>query len=348
MMRVAIVNDLRLAVEALRRVVASIPEAEVAWVAMDGAEAVRRCHEDRPDVVLMDLLMPVMNGVESTRRIMTECPCPILVVTATVDGNSLLVYDALGHGALDAVNTPTIGTGGDMSGAAALVRKIEQVRRLSEFETASSKSISGVSAAGANAGVASGRSSPPILAIGASTGGPQALATVLAQLPRDFDWPVLVVQHVDAEFVGGLATWLGEKVGRRVSVAGSGVPRPGEVAIAGSDRHLIMEPDGRLATVTEPSNVLHRPSVDVMFSSLARNPGSTGVAVLLTGMGRDGAAGLLELHRAGWSTIAQDEASSVVWGMPGAAARLGAAQELLPIERIGSRVADLWRAHRTG
>jgi two-component system response regulator WspF len=355
MMRVAIVNDLRLAVEALRRVVATIPGAEVAWVAMDGAEAVRRCCEDRPDVVLMDLVMPVMDGVESTRRIMEECPCPIVVVTATVEGNCSLVYHALGHGALDAVNTPTIGIGGDMSGATPLIRKIEQVRRMSELEAgprrsspAASTDQSMLRATAAERSPASFRGvGSPVLAIGASTGGPQALAKVLSALPPEFDWPVLVVQHVDAEFVEGLATWLGEQVRRPVSIAVPGLPSRGRVAIAGSNLHLVMETGGRLGTAVEPSDVLHRPSVDVLFSSLASRPGGAGIAVLLTGMGRDGAAGLLELRRAGWSTIAQDEATSVVWGMPGAAVRLDAAEEVLPLDRIGARIADLWQVHRT-
>lgn len=343
MIRVAIVNDLRLAVEALRRVVVSMPDAEVAWVAMDGAEALERCRDDRPDVVLMDLIMPVMDGAESTRRIMEECPCPIIVVTATVDGNCSLVYRALGHGALDAVNTPTIGTSGGVSGAEALIRKIEQVKRMAA-ENATSPSLAG---AAKRAASATARLGLPVLAIGASTGGPQALAKVLSDLPDRLDWPVLVVQHVDAEFVAGLASWLGEQVGRSVAVAEPGPLKAGMVLLAGSNRHLVVLSDGTLGYADEPVGALHRPSIDVLFSSLAQRPGPAGVAVLLTGMGRDGASGLLQLRRSGWSTIAQDEATSVVWGMPGAAARLGAAEETLPIDRIGPRIGELWRLDPT-
>lgn len=339
-MRIAIVNDMRLAIEALRRVVASVPDASVAWIAEDGRQALEKCRADRPDVVLMDLIMPVMDGVESTRRIMAECPCPIVVVTATVDGNASKVYDALGHGALDAVNTPTLGPAGDVGGAEALVRKIEMVRRMRRI---------------APAPIAAAASAPPceppvrregerLVAIGASTGGPQALAKVLSALPRDFPLPIVVVQHVDAEFVPGLVRWLGDQVGRTVRLAEPGPLRPGEVLVAGHNRHLVVDAAGRLAYRDEPSELAHRPSVDVLFQSLAERGAAGGVAALLTGMGRDGAAGLLALRQAGWCTIAQDRGSSVVWGMPGAAVQLGAACEVLPLEEIAARIAR--EAHR--
>jgi two-component system response regulator WspF len=129
-MRIAIVNDMLLACEALRRVVLSVPEHQVAWTARDGAEAIERARADRPDLILMDLVMPRMNGVEATRRIMAESPCPILIVTATVGGPMNKVFEAMGHGALDAVNTPTLGPQGEVQGAAALLDKIATVGKL--------------------------------------------------------------------------------------------------------------------------------------------------------------------------------------------------------------------------
>ena len=340
-MRIAIVNDMRLAIEALRRVVASVPDAEVAWIAEDGLQALEKCRADRPDVVLMDLIMPVMDGVESTRRIMAECPCPIVVVTATVDGNASKVYDALGHGALDAVNTPTLGPKGDVAGGETLVRKIEMVRRMRRSASATREQGSPASPAPVTtpAPCEANRGGPQLVAIGASTGGPQAVASILTSLPTSFPLPILVVQHVDAEFVPGLVRWLAEQAGRPVRLAEPGEIRPGEVLVAGHNRHLVVEAPGRLAYRDEPSDVAHRPSVDVLFRSLAELRGICGIAALLTGMGRDGAEGLLALRHAGWCTIAQDRRSSVVWGMPGAAVQLGAACDVLPIGEIAPRIA---------
>ena len=335
-MRIAIVNDMRLAIEALRRVVMSVPGAEVAWIAEDGLQALEKCRDDRPDVVLMDLIMPVMDGVESTRRIMAECPCPIVVVTATVDGNASKVYDALGHGALDAVNTQTLGPQGDVGGAESLVRKIEMVRRMHRPAAPSRDAIA--APASPSTPCAPARRAARLVAIGASTGGPQALATILSSLPKAFTLPVVVVQHVDAEFVPGLVRWLADQVDRPVRIAEPGPIAAGEVVVAGHNRHLVVEGADRLAYRDEPSDVAHRPSVDVLFRSLAELRGGCGIATLLTGMGRDGAEGLLALRRAGWCTIAQDRGSSVVWGMPGTAVQLGAACDVLPLSEIASRI----------
>jgi two-component system, chemotaxis family, response regulator WspF len=341
MMRVAIVNDLAVACEALRRAVLSDPGLSIAWIARDGVEAVASASRDRPDVVLMDLIMPRMDGVAATREIMRVAPCPILVVTATVSGNAALVYEALGAGALDAVNTPTISAAGGVDGAKDLLRRIHLVGR--------SQSGGALRAAGA----APARSPesptpvptpvprpahPAIVAIGASTGGPRAIARVLAAMPKPMPWTVLVVQHVSSEFVAGFAEWLAGESGRAVRLARAGVrPANDEVLVAGEDRHLVLAGDGTLAYSDEPRDLLHRPAVDELFLSLARNA-APGVAVLLTGMGRDGADGLARLRAAGWHTIAQDEATSVVWGMPGAAHRMGAAVETLPLESIGAAV----------
>lgn len=330
-MRVAIVNDLRMATETLRRVVVSRPGTEIAWTAIDGQDALAKCKADVPDLILMDMIMPVMDGVESTRRIMRECPCPIVVVTATVEGNASKVFDALGHGALDAVNTPRLGLGGSVEGGAELLRKIDLVEMLKRPAKAGP-----VRTIAPFLHPASGSST--LLAIGASTGGPQALVEVLSALPKPFGQPIIVVQHVGIEFVPGLADWLGRQAGLPMRlVTAPEVPAAGTVYLGGREAHLVLDTSGRLAMRDEPREPLHKPAVDVLFDSLASS-GRRGVAVLLTGMGRDGAEGLLGLHKAGWWTIAQDRESSVVWGMPGEAVRLGAADEVLPLGRIAPAV----------
>ena len=332
-MRVAIVNDLKLAVEVLRQSVLRIPGAEVAWIAEDGRQAIERCAQDLPDLVLMDMQMPVMDGAIATREIMRRTPCPIIVVTASIQANLDRVYDALGAGALDVTTTPTFGPSGSIDGLDSLARKIDHVRQLDRGHDVRVREVATSAPRGQG-----------IIAIGASTGGPQALA---AALPRGMALaaPVVIVQHIDRAFAPGLAEWLGRETGHTVVLAQDGqAPTTGTVHVACSDDHLVLE-HGRFAHRGEPRALAHRPSVDVFFESLVGQP--CGVAVLLTGMGRDGAEGLRALRRAGWHTIAQDEATSVVWGMPGAAVALGAAVEVLPIQRIAQAIEIACAAPRS-
>ena len=333
-MRIAIVNDLALAVEALRRVVRSVPGAEIAWVARDGAEAIAQCQRDRPDLVLMDLIMPNVDGVQATREIMRRSPCPVLVVTATVRGNVGKVYDALGYGALDAVATPRLGLGGGLEGAAELLRKIATVHALrAERPLAPEPATTPVAEARRSGPV------PPLVAIGASTGGPHALAVVLGGLPADLPAAVAVVQHIDTAFAPGLARWLAHRAPLTVApLLGAEPLRAGHVWVAAGQGHLVLRDDMRLGLSDEPQAGLHRPSIDVFFDSVARRLRGRGCAVLLTGMGRDGARGLLALRGAGFHTIAQDESTSIVWGMPRAAAESGGATDVLPLERIAARI----------
>jgi two-component system response regulator WspF len=334
--RIALVNDLKIALAALRKIVTSIPGAEVAWTAEDGQQAVHRCKADIPDLILMDMIMPVMDGVEATRRIMQESPCPIVVVTATVEGNAARVYEALGHGALDAVNTPVLGTDGTLSGAQDLIRKIRTVQRLSACSATPTAAAAPVAKQMAPR---TGLGAAPLVAIGASTGGPQALVRVLSDLPRPLWCAVAIVQHVDPAFGPGLANWLADETRFPVSIAQPDQPpAAGQVCVACTVDHLILDARGRYRYVCDPKDHVYRPSVDVFFNSLLDAPVAPGAAVLLTGMGRDGANGLLALKQAGWHTIAQDEATSVVWGMPGAASKLGAASATLPIDEIGKAV----------
>ncbi|MFM8415314.1 MAG: chemotaxis-specific protein-glutamate methyltransferase CheB [Planctomycetota bacterium] len=324
-MRIAIVNDVRAAAESLRRVVESLPGHALAWTAADGVEAVAMARRDRPDLILMDLLMPHLDGAEATRQIMATAPCAILVVTATVSGNISLVYEAMGHGALDAVDTPALGPAGEVTGAGPLVEKIGLIAKLV-----------GAPAATPRGRPAPASATPPrLLLVGASTGGPKALCDLLLPLPHDWNAAVVIVQHVDVAFAPGLATWLSDRTGHAVRVAEHGCqPRAGDVLLAGTNDHLVMTAAGALEYRAEPKEVFFRPSVDVFFESVAAHAARPGVAVVLTGMGRDGARGLAALRRKGWHTIAQDEATSVVWSMPRAAAEAGAAVEVLPVGRM--------------
>ena len=332
-MKIAIVNDLIMAVEALRRVVRSRPDYTIAWVARDGAEAVKKCAEDRPDMILMDLIMPVMNGAEATRHIMRDSPCPILVVTATVDGNISLVFEAMGYGALDAVNTPVLGTDGKLAGAQALLRKIEIIGHLITRPAPMSPTAMEFEAPP----TAKGRL--PLIVLGASTGGPAALADILSRLPAIVNAAMVITQHIDKEFSPDLALWLGTHCPFKVKVATPGCrPETGTVWLAGTNDHMVLTKHGTLEYRIEPAECFYRPSVDVFFKSVAAHWSPPGVAVLLTGMGRDGGEGLLALRRCGWRTLAQDEATSIVYGMPRTAAELLAAEKILPLSAIANAI----------
>ncbi len=335
-MRIAIVNDLALAREVLRRLIESVPGYSVSWTAVDGAEAVQRATADSPDVILMDLVMPVMDGAEATRRIMANSPCPILIVTASVGGNFDKVYEALGAGGLDAVKTPTFGPDGQICGGERLLARLAKIlraRRLPETKMESSPA-SNPDSSTARSGVVA---LPQLLAIGASTGGPEAVAQVLTnQSPPG---PVIVVQHIGLDFAAGFATWLQSRTGLPTSSAVEGTTmQSGHVYIAKSNDHLIVRPDKTLAYTADPKSYVYRPSVDVLFESLITSWPRPGVAVLLTGMGSDGARGLAGLRQQGWHTIAQDQSTSVVYGMPKAAAELNAAVQILPLPAIAAAI----------
>ncbi len=337
-MRIAIVNDMRMATEVLRRIVAGAGH-EVAWTALDGQEAVRRCAADVPDLILMDLIMPVMNGAESTKAIMRATPCPILVVTASVEQNIALVFAALGHGALDAVCTPALGSDGTLGGGDLLLAKIARLGAM-----AAPAVMAPVHTSPAAAPAAASRQAaplPPLVLIGASTGGPRVLATLLAALPAGYRGAVVIAQHIDREFAGGMAGWLAEQAKLPVRLVQPGErPAAGTVLISGENDHLVLQADRTLTYAAEPRSVPYRPSVDELFMSAARHWPAPGLAVLLTGIGRDGAAGMLALRQAGWTTVAQDEASSVVYGMPKAARDNGGAEQVLPPARIALTMTE--------
>lgn len=326
-MKVAIVNDMPLAIEALQRALAYDPSLTVCWVARSGEEALLRCTADRPDVMLMDLIMPGMDGVETTRRIMAASPCAIVIVTGDVQRQTNRIFEAMGHGALDVTGTPVLG-GKDPAGeAAALLRKIRNVGWLIGRGTVTRKAP--------NAETATRGQPCQLLAIGASAGGPAALAQLLARLPVDFPAGIVLVQHVDAAFAAGMADWLATQITLPVRLARTGErPRPGTVLLAGTADHLRLLEDQTLDYCAEPRAALYRPSIDVFFDSVSRHWRGPAAGVLLTGMGRDGAAGLKSMRQHGFLTIAQDQATSAVYGMPKAAAALDAADRILPIGAI--------------
>jgi len=330
-MRIAIANDVPMAAEALRRVVAGTADHQVAWIARTGLEAVQKCAADRPDLILMDLNMPDMDGVEATRRIMDESPCAILVVTGRPQDNVNQVFRALGAGALDVTATPVLQ--GKPDGDAELLHKIRTMDKLIRH-SGGSQAMQPRGHRAAHAQRDSGLDT--LVAIGASTGGPMAVSRILAGWSPPANCAVVVVQHIDQNFADHFAKWLSEQLAVPVRAIDHGMQlQGGMVLVAKSNDHLVLDEKHHLGYDANPTDYAYRPSVDVFFHCVARHWRGTAYGVLLTGMGRDGGEGMLAMRRAGQATVAQDQASCAVYGMPRAAVELDAAQTILPLDKIG-------------
>jgi chemotaxis response regulator CheB len=334
--RIGIINDQVMVAELLQRVVGVNPANRVVWIALSSAEALEFCATETPDLILMDMAMPGMNGVETTRRIMATTPCAILIVTGSVRVNANQVFEAMGHGALDAVDTPLLGSGKIEEAAGPLLAKIDTISRLVGGKRSRRR------AAKPDDPASQPHRHDRLIAIGASAGGPAVLATLLRDLPKDLPAAVVIVQHVDEQFAVGMATWLEQSTALPVRVAREGDrPTVGEVLLAGTSDHLTLKTADRVGYTADPIDYVYRPSVDVFFHSACRLWRGDIVGVLLSGMGRDGALGLKALRDRGHHTIAQDQATSAVYGMPKAAATINAAVDILPAGLIASKLMDV-------
>lgn len=332
MVRVLLVDDSPTVRAVLRRLLALQPGLEIVGEAANGQEAVDLVLKLRPDVVLTDVEMPVMDGLSAIERIMELRPTPILVLTSRANRNRMAVaFEAVRRGALEVLPKPEAPGGWE-----------ELVQRLPELL----RTAAGLPAR--RPVLKSPRRLPRVaprvvewILLGASTGGPGALRAFLAALPSRVKAPIAVVQHIAPGFEEGLAHWLAQETGRDVRVAKAKEElRAGAVRLAPANGHLRLTPEGALEVDSEtPPRQGHRPSVDVLFeSALSLRPAHV-VAVLFSGMGSDGAYGLLQLQRAGAVTAVQDEASSAVFGMPKQALELGATEVALPPEELARFVA---------
>ncbi len=341
--RVLVVEDSLTVRKRLVEVLGADPEIEVVGEAADGKEGIELCRALRPDVVTLDMMMPVMTGLAATEYIMAYCPSPILIVSSSTNrGEVFKTYDALAAGALDVLEKPT-GEEEEGGWEAGLVGRVKLVSRIKVITHPRARLGPGRRAAAPpeTREPAERRAGCRLVALGASTGGPGALVTILRSLPPDFPLPLLIVIHLGRPFAGPFAEWLDGQSPLRVAYASDGqaLPRAGAV-LAPPGFHLALR-EGKLRLTEDPERHSCRPSVDVLFESVAREAGAGGAGVLLTGMGRDGAEGLLAIRRAGGVTISQDEATSVVYGMPREAALLGAASQVLPLDRIAPALLRL-------
>lgn len=342
MVRVLIVDDSAAIRDLLKAVLGADPEITIAGLAADGEEAVRMTRELAPDVISMDLRMPRLDGIGAIKEIMHERPTPIVALYANAGGwQRHLGIEALKAGALEVVEKPRLETLGDIrefrkefGTLLKLMAEVKVVRRWPE------RSPRAASRARTRAVVA--RQRIRVVAVGASAGGPPTVADILSRLPGDLPCPILLVQHIAPGFAEGLAEWLGKSTPLNVMLAADGErARPGTVYVAPDDRQLGIAGDGTLRLTGDESTDGFRPSATYLLRSVARVYGRAALGVLLTGMGRDGAAGLLELRERGGVTIAQDKESSAIFGMPMEAIRLGAAEHVLPPARIAETIVSL-------
>jgi len=333
--RVLIVDDSSVQRQILARLLTRNSDIEVMGMASNGFEAVRAVARLKPDVVTLDDRMPIMSGLDAARQIMRETPTPIVMISAASGPDAhRLAQDALAIGVLSVQDKRALSSS-EPRAVAELVRLVKSmaevrvVRRRRELTPQDQPTfVPGASRAEV--------ATPEIVAVGASTGGPQTLRQILCGLPANFPLPIVVVQHTTAGSANTLVEWLGSTARMPVCIAQDGQPvqAPG-VYIAPSGQHLVVR-GRRLALEDGPPVSLHRPSATTLFRSVAETFGKRSIGVLLTGMGDDGALGLLELRAAGALTIAQDETSSIVFGMPAEAIRLGAAEHILPPDRIAT------------
>ncbi len=368
-LRILLVDDSALMRRMLRELLAGDPGVSVVGEAGDGREAIARVAELRPDLLILDVRMPVMDGLETTRQIMAYMPTPILVLTASLSSYEVdITFHMLGAGALDVMEKPRLGDQAAVEAARrALLRKVRLLARVKVVthlrgrRQAPSLAVGGspppppVNGGAPHAPAAlRGDIIPPrdvflpfpVVVIGASTGGPRVVRQLLAALPRTYAAAVLVVQHIAQGFSGGMADWLAESSALPVSLAREGDALcPGRVLLAPDRFDLLVQPSGLVHLSSLPLLLL-RPAIDIVMQSVAAVFGAATTGVLLTGMGRDGAIGLQAIRRAGGLTIVQDEASCTIFGMPRAAIELGAAELVLPPAQIAVALAERVRASR--
>ncbi len=347
-LRVLIVDDSATVRHHLTALIAETSDMVVVGEAHDGQEAIALAARLQPNVISMDVLMPRLDGLAATRHLMQQMPLPIVIVTSRLRRSEVdLAFLALQAGALAVVETPPSRDQPDFP-----VRRDQFLTTLRAMAKVSLVRRWGQTGQLPSAATALHEAAPPVvnmrpqvIAIGASAGGPMALRVILGALPAGLSAPIAVVQHMAEGFVDGMVRWLDTCTPLRVMEAQQGqVVRPGEVVVAGSGAHLTLQRAGngvRVTLLTDRLDSAYQPSVDVLFESLAQNFGARALGILLTGMGADGARGLLAMRQRGARTLVQDRQTCLVYGMPGAAVERGAAEQIVPLDRIAPTILDL-------
>ncbi|RKT44803.1 chemotaxis-specific protein-glutamate methyltransferase CheB [Thiocapsa rosea] len=339
--RVLVVDDSRSARSLIRALIEAAPGLVVCGEAADGREAVERTLALKPDVVTMDLQMPEMDGMQAIEEIMARYAVPILVLSDLADAPNAMA--AVARGALEAARKPTFDEGPGLALRLRILARIPVIRHIRRNGALTLKPDP-ASPARREERIQTDppRSGSPVVAIASSTGGPQALARILPDLPADFAAPVLIAQHISDGFAGAMADWLSRLCALPVTIPSEGEPIvAGHVYLADSVTHMTLGAGRRIRLVARLDSDMYRPSCDRLLTSVAAEVGLDAIGVVLTGMGRDGAQGMLALAKAGGATIAQDEATSVIFGMNREAILAGGVQMTLPLDLIAGKLCML-------
>ncbi|WP_295453414.1 chemotaxis protein CheB [uncultured Thiodictyon sp.] len=346
--RLLLVEDSATELYMLKRLLSAAPDMEVVGTAADGRAALTLLPQLRPDLVITDYHMPVMDGMEFILKAMQQHPCVILVLSVAVQSfHKDNIFRLLSAGALDVLAKP-LGHDGGIGGREAqeLLDKIRAIAQAPSMSRRLAVAAPAVRPTPADTPVIPSplRKRIELIALGASTGGPQVLNRILELLPKTFPVPLVCVQHISQGFLDGMLSWLQTQSALKLELARPGeVPRPGTVYFAPEGRHLLLDANRRFSVASCTAADVHCPQVDRLLTSVARHYGAAALGVLLSGMGRDGAVGLKAMRDAGAPTIAQDAATSVIFGMPAVAIELGAAQYVLPTDEIAAMLSRFAR-----
>lgn len=344
MIRVLVAEDSPTVRRLLVEILEADPEIQVVGEAGDGEETIAMALRLRPDLITMDIHMPILNGLDATKEIMVQAPTPIVIVSSAVRQPDVeLSLDATRAGALLILPKPETPRSPDFpKRSAELVAMVKAMAQVKVVRRWASGRAPAPTPAGPGRVAVTGGPAKRLVAIGTSTGGPPALQRILMDLPREFPVPILVVQHIAKGFVDGLCGWLNSSTNLRVKMAEEDEPlEPRTVYLAPDDRHLGVGRSGTIVLSDEPAIGGFRPSATYLFDSAARAFGSATIAVILTGMGRDGVAGLGAVRDAGGVVLAQDERTSAVYGMPGEAVRAGVTDATVGLNEIPARLVNL-------
>lgn len=331
--KVLVVDDSDFVRSFLVNLLSGDDEIEVAGEAANGLEACDKVKSLRPDIITMDIEMPKMGGIEAIERIMSAHAVPILVVTSKSDANT--AYKAISKGALEVVQKPDL----DSIDSGEFIRKVKLlagIRVITHIPAAPAPAVKSVDVSGI------GYESKRIVAIASSTGGPKALSIVLSALPENLPCPVVVAQHIPDEFIHGMTDWLDKSSPMRVKAGTGGeVLQAGTVYVSPSEKHMKVDGHRRIVFEERKLTDIYFPSCNVLLSSVAEIYGSKAIGVILTGMGDDGVIGMKAIKAAGGSTVAQDEATSVVYGMPKIAVESHCVDMVLPVEQIARELLSM-------
>ena len=341
--RTLLIDDSPIVLNILKRILAQSQEIEVVGTAENGKEGIQKLKELDPDVICTDLMMPVMNGLELTKEVMRNYPKPILVVSSALEGkNQSNVFQLLEAGALEVFPKPIGGSEKDYESIRTkLESKIKLIHSIPVFKSREKNKPADIQPVKTVSGQQK-QNSIRYLVIGASTGGPNALQKILEQLPESLSIPVICVQHITDGFIESLVTWLDQSTKLKVKIMEDNeVPVSGRVYFPKDQRHLVIDANGKLKESREVSINGHTPSINITFKSFATHRGSSTLAVILTGMGDDGASGLLSIKHMGGKTIGESENTCVVYGMPRVAYEIGAVDFQLPLDKITEKIMSL-------